>query len=117
MNGKPQQTAADFMVIALSPILIMCMVGSLCFFLIEVFYKGPLDGLARWVMFWFVIAVVLIPRIAIEKTSEHAGVYGLALAATVWLVLVRTSPSLFQHGTARNSLVLRKQTCLGLHFY
>ena len=93
MNGKPQQTAADFMVIALSPILIMALVGSLCFFLVEVFYQGPMGGMARWVMFWFVIAIVLISRIAIEKTSEHAGVYGLMLAAVVWLVLIRTSPS------------------------
>jgi hypothetical protein len=93
MNGKPQQTAADVMVIALSPILIMALVGSLCFFLVEVFYQGPVGGMARWVMFWYVIAIVLIPRIAIENTSEHAGVYGLALAASVWLVLIRTSPS------------------------
>jgi hypothetical protein len=81
------------MVIALSPILIMALVGSLCFFLVEVFYQGPMGGMARWVMFWFVIAIVLISRIAIEKTSENAGVYGLALAAAVWLVLIRTSPS------------------------
>ncbi len=42
-------------------------------------------GWARWVMFWFVIAIVLISRIAIEKTSEHAGVYGLFLAAAVYV--------------------------------
>jgi hypothetical protein len=91
--AKPQQTAADFMVVALSPVLIMRLVGSLCFFLIEVFYQGPMGGSARWVMFWFVIAIVLVARIAIEKSSEHAGLYGLALAATVWLYLVRMSPS------------------------
>jgi hypothetical protein len=94
MAGKPQQTVADYMVIALSPVLIMALVGSLCFFLIEVFYKGPMGGMARWIMFWFVIAIVLIARIAIEKSSEYAGLYGLALAATVWLYLVRMSPSL-----------------------
>jgi hypothetical protein len=34
-----------------------------------------------------------VARIAIEKSSEYAGVYGLALAAAVWIYLVRTSPS------------------------
>ena len=90
---KPQKTVADYMVVALSPALIMALVGSICFFLIEVFYQGPMGGSARWVMFWFVIAIVLVARIAIEKSSEHAGIYGLALAAAVWLYLARMSPS------------------------
>jgi hypothetical protein len=88
--NKPQKTAADIMVIALSPALIMALVGSLCFFLIEVFYRGHMAGSVRWVMFWFVLAIVLVSRIAIEKSSEHAALYGLALAAAVWIYLVRT---------------------------
>jgi hypothetical protein len=92
-SRKPQKTVADYMVVALSPALIMALVGSLCFFLIEVFYQGPMGGTARWVMFWFVVAIVLVARIAIEKSSEYAGIYGLALAAAVWLFLARTSPS------------------------
>jgi hypothetical protein len=90
---KPQKTAVDFMVIALSPALIMALVGSLCFFLIEVFYRGQMAGRVRWVMFWFVVAIVLVSRIAIEKSSEHAALYGLALAGTVWFYLVRTQPA------------------------
>jgi Domain of unknown function (DUF4129) len=93
MPNKPHKTAADFMVIALSPALIMALVGSLCFFLIEVFYRGHMAGSVRWVMFWFVIAIVLVARIAIEQTSEHAALYGLALAATVWIYLIRTQPA------------------------
>ncbi len=81
------------MVIALSPALIMALVGSLCFFLIEVFYRGQMAGSVRWVMFWFVVAIVLVSRIAIEKSSEHAALYGLALGAVVWFYLVRTHPS------------------------
>jgi hypothetical protein len=90
---KPQQTAADYMVIALSPALIMALVGSLCFFLVEVFYKGTMGGSARWVLFWFIVAIVLVSRIAIENSSEHAAVYGLALAAAVWLYLARMTPA------------------------
>ena len=78
------------MVIALSPALIMALVGSLCFFLIEVFYRGRMGGSVRWVMFCFVFAIVLISRIAIEKSSEYAALYGLALAGTVWFYLVHT---------------------------
>ena len=81
------------MVIALSPALIMMLVGSLCFFLIEVFYSGKMQGSVRWVMFWFVLAIVLVSRIAIEQTSEYASMYGLALAGTVWYYLVRTQPA------------------------
>jgi hypothetical protein len=91
--NKPHKTAADLMVIALSPALIMALVGSLCFFLIEVFYRGKMVASVRWVMFWFVVAIVLVSRIAIEKSSEYAAMYGLALAATVWFYLVRTQPS------------------------
>jgi chromate transport protein ChrA len=93
MPAKPRQTAADYMVIALSPALIMVLVGSLCFFLIDVFYRGQMAGGVRWVMFWFVLATVLVSRIAIEKSPEYAALYGLALAATVWLYLVRTQPA------------------------
>ncbi|HEV7924619.1 MAG TPA: DUF4129 domain-containing protein [Verrucomicrobiae bacterium] len=91
--NKPYKTAADLMVIALSPALIMVLVGSLCFFLIEVFYRGQMQWSVRWVMLWFVIAIVLVSRIAIEKSSESAALYGLALAAAVWIYLVRTHPS------------------------
>ena len=78
------------MVIGLSPALIMVLVCSLCFFLIEVFYRGLMAGSVRWVLFWFVVAIVLISRIAIEKSSEYAALYGLALAGTVWFYLLRT---------------------------
>jgi hypothetical protein len=44
-------------------------------------------------MFWFVFAIVLVSRIAIEKSSEYAALYGLALAGTVWFYLVRTQPA------------------------
>jgi len=81
------------MVTALSPVLIMALVGSLCFFLIEVFYRGKMAGAVRWVMFWFVLAIVLVTRIAIEKSAEYAALYGLALAATVWFYLVHTQPA------------------------
>lgn len=91
--SKPNKTAADYMVIAASPVLIMALVGSLCFFLIEVFYRGKMLGGVCWVMFWFIIGIVLVSRIAIEKSSEHAALYGLGLAVATWLYMIRTQPA------------------------
>jgi hypothetical protein len=91
--SKPRQTVADYMVIALSPVLIMALVGSLCFFLIEVFYRGQMIGGVCWVMAWFVIGIVLVSRIAIETSTEHAMVFGLGLAAATSLYMYRTQPS------------------------
>ncbi|MGP8200969.1 MAG: DUF4129 domain-containing protein [Limisphaerales bacterium] len=91
--SKPRKTVADYVVIALSPVLIMALVGSLCFFLIEVFYRGQMIGGVCWVMFWFIVGIVLVSRIAIEKSTEHAVVYGLGLAAATSLYMHRTQPS------------------------
>ncbi len=81
------------MVMALSPVLIMVLVGSLGFFLIEIFYRGDDAGGVRYVMFWFVMAIVLVSRIAIEESPEHAAFFGMALALAVWIYLVRTHPA------------------------
>jgi hypothetical protein len=91
--SKPQKTIADYMVIALSPILIMALVGSLCFFLIAILYRSQTLGSARWVMFWFIVGIVLVSRIAIENSTQHATSYGLGLAAATCLYLMRTQPS------------------------
>ena len=90
---KPRRTAADLMVIGISPVLIMFLVGSLTFFLIQVFYRGEAAGSVRWVLFWFVMAVVLVSRIGIEQGTVHAAVYGLALAIATWLYLTRVHPA------------------------
>ncbi len=91
--SKPRKTVADYMVIAISPVLIMALVGSLCFFLVEVVYRGQMIGGVCWVMFWFIIGIVLVSRIAIEKSTEHAVIYGLGLAVATWLYMMRTQPS------------------------
>jgi hypothetical protein len=90
--SKPAKTLADYMVIAISPALIMVLVHSLCFFLVEVFYRGEAAGGVRWVLFWFVLAVVLIARIGIEQGAGHALGYGLALALATWVYLSTVQP-------------------------
>lgn len=93
MMTRPNKTLADYIAIAISPPLIMVLVGSLCFFLIEVFYRGEAIGNVRWVLFWFVIAAVLVSRIGIEQGTTHAAIYGIALAGATWLYLTRVHPA------------------------
>ena len=93
MISKPNKTLADYFAIAISPPLIMLLVGSLCFFLVEVFYRGEAVDNVRWVLFWFVIATVLVARIGIEQGTAYAAIYGLALAAATWLYLIHVHPA------------------------
>jgi hypothetical protein len=97
---KLQKTAADFVVIGISPLLIMALVGSLVFFLTEVVFRGGAPLAIRWVLFWFVIAIVLVSRMGIELGPIHATGYGIALAAATWLYLAWT------HGEYHLALLL-----------
>jgi hypothetical protein len=90
---KPQRTITDYVVSSLSPVLIMLLVGSLVFFLIQVCYHGKSAGSLRWVMFWFVIGIVLVTRIGIEEGIQRAALFGFGLAAATSLYLMRTNPA------------------------
>jgi hypothetical protein len=91
--AKPRKTLADHLVIYISPVLIMMLVGSLSFFLIKVFFRGEAAGSVRWVIFWFVLAVVLVARIGIEQGKTQATVYGALLAMATWFYLIRIHPA------------------------
>ncbi len=78
--ARKRKTLADYLVIALCPLLIMALVGSVAFFLLELIYQGPWSDRLRWVLFWFVFATVLISRIAIVQGSTYARGYGIFLA-------------------------------------
>src|SRR5437016_5337337 len=84
---KPQQTLADYVTIALSPVLIMALIGSLIFFLLEILYVGQYSGRMQWTLFFFVFGIVLIARISIELGSGRALLYGIGMAVAVWLAL------------------------------
>ena len=88
-KSRPEKTLADYVAIAISPALIMVLVGSLVFFLLDVAYSGELSGRFRWILFWFVFAAVLIARIGIEEGNEYAAVYIVAFWGAVSLVLFR----------------------------
>jgi Domain of unknown function (DUF4129) len=88
-SSKPRQTLGDYVTIALSPLLIMALVGSLVFFLLEVLYVGQYSGRLQWTLFFFVFAMVLIARISIELGSERAGLYAIVLGLVVFVALQR----------------------------
>ncbi len=88
-RARPAPTFADYAAMAICPALIVAAVESLVFFLIELGYGGSYTGRLRWTLFWFVVAMVLVSRIAIEKGRQHAGIYGLGLAAATAVVLLQ----------------------------
>jgi hypothetical protein len=83
-SEQPSQTLADYVALAFSPALIMGLVGSLVFFLLEVAYGGEYEGRLRWILFFFVFGAVLAGRLAIAGHAL-AGVYGSVLGLLTWL--------------------------------
>jgi hypothetical protein len=89
MAQRLPKTLVDYLVIAISPALIMTLIGSLVFFLLEVFYEGPFEARLKYVFTLYVFAAVLVGRIAIEEGREHARLFALPLAAAALVVLLR----------------------------
>ncbi len=88
-QSKLKPTSFDYAMAALSPILIISMIGSLVFFLVNTLYQG--DFLARllWILGLFTTATVLITRIAIEQSRSQSIVYLVLLAGATLLVAPR----------------------------
>lgn len=85
--SRPQQTLADFLVAAICPALIMLLVGSLVFFLVEVFYQGFYPTRLLFVMAMFVLAIVCVARISMQEGSGYAALFGLPLAVVVGIAV------------------------------
>src|SRR5438552_2380335 len=85
---RESSTVADYVVTAISPLLIMLMVGSLVFFLIEVLYAGKYSERLLYTMFFFVIGAVLVARIAIQVDATRATLYGVGLAVVTFLAMM-----------------------------
>ena len=83
---RSRGTLVDYLVAAIEPVLIMIMVGSLMFFLLDLWYEGPVLDRLRWILFWFVFGIVLITRVSMQIGSTLATGYGVALGGAVALV-------------------------------
>jgi hypothetical protein len=86
-TSPPEQKVIDYMAEAVSPALIMALVGSLVYFLVEVLYVGEYSWQLLWGLSFFVLAAVLIARISIQQGTGKATVYAVCLAIPVWLTL------------------------------
>ncbi len=87
-SDRPNQTLADYVAIAISPALIMALVGSLVFFLLEVCYptQGAYKDRLQWILFFFVFGAVLVGRISLTQgIAGRAGLYGVVLAGLTWI--------------------------------
>ncbi len=72
---------ADVVALVLSPFLIMALVGSLVFFLLEILYAGSFAGRIQWTLFFFVFGAVLVARIGMQADiAQRAHIYGGVLA-------------------------------------
>jgi hypothetical protein len=85
-SDKQNQTLADYVALAISPALIMGLVASLVFFLLNVLYAGDYVERLRWILFFFVFGAVLIARMTmLDDTSSRAALYGVPLGFLTWL--------------------------------
>jgi hypothetical protein len=82
-------TLVDYLVAAIEPVLIMLMVGSLMFFLLDLWYHGPFLERLQWIVFWFVFGIVLITRVSMMIGTSLAMGYGVTLGGAVAIVACR----------------------------
>ena len=74
-------TATDYVVTALSPVLVMLMVGSLVFFLVEVLYAGLYSDRLLYTFFFFVVGAVF-SAVTVEMAPTGAMVEGTWVDST-----------------------------------
>ena len=86
------KTLVDYMVIAISPALIMLLVGSLCFFLLTALYHGEHHFRLSWVFGFFILGAVMVGRLSIEEGKEYAMLFALPLAAAVSVAVMVEEP-------------------------
>ena len=91
-DDQPASTKLiDLAAVAVSPVLVALMVGSLVFFLTEVGYRGEYPGRMLYTLFFFVAGCVLIARLSIQEGRSHAALYAGGLAVATLLALLRFS--------------------------
>src|SRR3954453_6404529 len=89
MARRSPETLADYLVVAIAPALIMLLVGSLMWFLVEVFYQGEFKWRLLWVMAMFVMGIVSVARISMESGMERASLFGGPFAAVIALAVMK----------------------------
>ena len=89
MPRRTPETLADYLVVAICPALIMVLVGSLLYFLVEVFYQGEFQLRLLWVLAMFVLGIVCLARLSMEEGYAYASMYSAPLGILVGIALSR----------------------------
>jgi hypothetical protein len=89
MVRRLQPTLMDYVVIAINPALIMVLIGSLVYFLLEMFYQGQYPERLHYCLTLFIFAAVLIARISMEEGWDRAAPFGAFLAIAICLAMHR----------------------------
>ncbi|MEZ6110914.1 MAG: DUF4129 domain-containing protein [Pirellulaceae bacterium] len=89
MNKRLHASTTDYLVMALSPALIMTMIGSLVFFLLAIFYQGDHDSRLRLIFAFFILGTVMLGRLSIEEGKEYAALYAAPLGLVTFMALMR----------------------------
>lgn len=82
-------TPFDYLVIAVNPALIMVLIGSVVYFLLELYYQGQYPERLHFCLTMFVFSAVLIARISMEDGWEHAAPFGVALGVAICAAMHR----------------------------
>ena len=83
------ENLSDILILVVSPVLVMILVGSLAFFTLQCFYDGQFITRLHFATGLFVMAAVLVSRIAIEEGREYASAFALPLGVVAILNLMR----------------------------
>ncbi len=78
----------DIASVVIAPALVMLMVGSLVFFLIEVLQTGRFEGRLHYTFFFFVFGAVLIARVSIQFGFKRAAMYGIGLGGACFVAMM-----------------------------
>ncbi len=89
MADRKTPPLIDLAAVAVSPALIMMMVGSLAFFLIEVLYGGQWTDRLIYTFFFFVFGIVLIARLHIQHGGGKARAYGIGLGLVAYIAMLQ----------------------------
>jgi len=90
--GRNHTTLADYMVLAISPALIMAMITAFVFFLIEVFYAGQFEVRLQFICVMFILGAVMIGRLSMTEGSGYASLFAAPLGLLTAIAMLRYVP-------------------------
>lgn len=94
MDFQANWTLTDTLLSFINPVLILVLLWSIVFFLLDVryIYTAVNDSNLRFVVFCFILGVVAVNRIFATESVEDGVIYGFALGITIsFYVVVSTS--------------------------